>query len=374
MHRLGQLSWGLGLVVVTCLVAGCDGSHADAAAAPEQAGTLAVTPACSSIPGLLVDASALSPGDSGFSYVNPAGLVLSGTDLFYALDVESDTGSLTGSLFRVSTTSAGRPSLIASGPSLSIAAVTPSTVFFLGPEQGSGNLFTIPPKGGTPRKFFPTSDGGTYETFLAADTQNVYFTDNEGTKAMPLAGGKAAVITGVTSYSAVTIGKNLYLADSSGDILSVAIDTIYGDAGGGPAAAVTTLTSGLMGAYNLIACGQQLCYTLEAQGYYQPNGGEALMAMSLDGTTATSLVPTANAATLSGIESLAYDGNYFYWTVGTSPATLYKMGGQGSTPIPYVTMMTSNAGTVAFDDECLYWSSSKGIYSVAKSAAGPFVE
>ena len=61
-------------------------------------------------------------------------------------------------------------------------------------------------------------------------------------KRFEVPGGKAAVITGVTSYSAVTIGKNLYLADSSGDILSVAIDTIYGDAGGGPAAAVTTLT------------------------------------------------------------------------------------------------------------------------------------
>ena len=37
----------------------------------------------------------------------------------------------------------------------------------------------------------------------------------------------------------------------------------------------------------------------------------------------------------------------------------------------YVLVRTNGAGGIAVDDECLYWTSARGIFSLAKTAQGP---
>jgi hypothetical protein len=46
--------------------------------------------------------------------------------------------------------------------------------------------------------------------------------------------------------------------------------------------------------------------------------------------------------------------------------------GSGSTIL--ATMPASGGGSVAVDDACVYWGNALGIFSLAKSAAGPFAQ
>ena len=53
---------------------------------------------------------------------------------------------------------------------------------------------------------------------------------------------------------------------------------------------------------------------------------------------------------------------------------LGRMNADGSNFTVLATMSANASGSVAVDDECIYWSNASGIFSVAKAATGPFTQ
>jgi hypothetical protein len=81
-----------------------------------------------------------------------------------------------------------------------------------------------------------------------------------------------------------------------------------------------------------------------------------------------------------GIGDLAFDGTNVYATAFGFPGP-FGSSGPGSAPdlvrIPAagdspVVLVKGNATSVAVDDQCVYWSGPPGIFSLAKTAQGPF--
>jgi hypothetical protein len=53
-------------------------------------------------------------------------------------------------------------------------------------------------------------------------------------------------------------------------------------------------------------------------------------------------------------------------------SSLERIAADGSCPVVLVNMPASQGPSVAVDDECVYWSNPEGIFSLAKTAPGPF--
>ena len=83
------------------------------------------------------------------------------------------------------------------------------------------------------------------------------------------------------------------------------------------------------------------------------------------------VAPSAPFATIGGF---VVDGDTFFVvaasTSGNMPDTIASMRAGGGAPV--VLVKTRDAGGIAVDDECVYWSNVDGIFSVAKTARGPF--
>jgi hypothetical protein len=85
--------------------------------------------------------------------------------------------------------------------------------------------------------------------------------------------------------------------------------------------------------------------------------------------------PTA-LATMTGplaeLDDFDFDGTNFY-LVGEDESfttmTLTRMPADGGAPVAWVTMPHVRGGSVSIDNQCVYWSTNDGIYSLAKSAA-----
>lgn len=73
---------------------------------------------------------------------------------------------------------------------------------------------------------------------------------------------------------------------------------------------------------------------------------------------------------------VAFDGADFYIVGGESGTTerLGRMATDGSSSVILATMPAGGGGSVAVDDECVYWSNALGIFSLAKTAEGPFAQ
>ena len=77
--------------------------------------------------------------------------------------------------------------------------------------------------------------------------------------------------------------------------------------------------------------------------------------------------PTAIATVQGDLGDLAFDGTNFYASV--SGYGIVRIPAAGGTPA----VLVKGEGAVAVDDECVYWTdSTAGIFSVAKTAQGPF--
>jgi hypothetical protein len=69
---------------------------------------------------------------------------------------------------------------------------------------------------------------------------------------------------------------------------------------------------------------------------------------------------------------IAFDGSNLYAIGGASPLALARLSQDDTTVHVIATMGTNTSGSLAVDDECLYFVTTKGIYSVNKTVAGPF--
>jgi hypothetical protein len=102
-------------------------------------------------------------------------------------------------------------------------------------------------------------------------------------------------------------------------------------------------------------------------------GADAMMRIALTGGP---IVVMPLPAALAHPSNIAFDGADFYVVGGDSGTTerLGRMSADGSSFAILATMPSTVRGSVAVDDECIYWSNARGIYSLAKTAEGPFVQ
>jgi hypothetical protein len=234
-------------------------------------------------------------------------------------------------------------------------------------------ILSVPVAGGSMVTLASVPNGA---SGFGADSQTVYFIDQQGTKRVPLAGGDVEVITTqVTSANAggqiAVIGGNLIVAGfttvtlDAGEITLTLqtgdryIQSIPTD-GGSP----TTIATGQPNASFPLACGADICWWSGAT----PVG---VAGTSGPGNVAR-LAPDGGMTTLPGAPyapwSFLFDGTDFFETVACDVCfggPLLRIPASGA---PVVTM---GAGTyAAVDDTCVYYSTPDGIFSMAKTSGG----
>jgi hypothetical protein len=226
------------------------------------------------------------------------------------------------------------------------------------PDDNQNALVAFPVSGGPARTLFNFSNAdGTFD--VASDGQLVYFGHQGGVGAVPLAGGQALrsiVATDAIPSGVGVVGSELIMAFPSGEVESLPLPAVPG--------ATPTARAKLQSGYQLPAlpCGQDACWLAA--------GGSELERMSpTTGGSATVTTFGEGVAT-----AFSFDGQAFYVLAGLSPSPqqIVKVSVDGQTTSTVVDMPNGGGQAFAADDECLYWTSRSGIFSLAKSAPGPF--
>jgi hypothetical protein len=226
--------------------------------------------------------------------------------------------------------------------------------------SGSSYIFSVPFKGGSTTTLATTTGLAGY---LATDGTSVYFADDDGTKSVPLAGGSVTKITSLSDFSFVPVGTNLILADFQGEtLLSVPL------AGG----STTTLASGQDGPIYPLACGDSICWMSAGHITYndadEPSPPVGTLEQRAPDAAVSALSTSVN---LGDPFSFVFDGSFFYVLGGDDGMAVTKVPAAGGTP--QVMAAGSPGSGLAMDEACLYWADQMGgIYSLAKSATGPF--
>jgi hypothetical protein len=362
-RRYRSLSSATIFVTASALVTACGSSTHGAppadqdsgGASDEGTGTFDDAGAkCRNTPIVLVDYLKDVPS-AGRAAVEIPDLAVNATDLYYISNwtippSSGSTGGRDGNLMRVPIRggTAVRMTAIAGGgsPGVQGLVVTQSAAIFSeaqGADGGAGTIVSVPTDGGNPT-VLATANGLAHA--LVADDQNVYFVDREATKSVPLRGGPVRIVARTVPFSLSVKGGALVLADFTGNtVSSVPVE-------GGP---VTILAKDQPGPLYPLACGPNLCWVNGSA-----SGGD-LMQLPPNGT------PAVLAAPPSEPHDLAFDGKNFFVTTGGGGLWLYRIPSTGGTPV----LAESEPGitNMPLDESCLYWSSLRGISSLARVAA-----
>ncbi len=231
--------------------------------------------------------------------------------------------------------------LTASPTPLGLALTAEVAVFG---DEGGG-IFTVPIGGGAKKKIAPTKGAPTH---LTIDATTVYFSDDQATKSVPIAGGAVTTLSTDTGFSLAVDGARLIIADfGGGRVLSVPRT-------GGNAKTLADMQGGPL--YPVVV-GQDLVW-VDAGDLMSGMG--TLMRLSPNGTPTT----IASGAPLFRPHGLVYDGTNFYLTADAGP-DLVKVPAAGGEPV-VITNLASDAG-LAVDDACLYVADpAHGLISLAK--------
>jgi hypothetical protein len=302
--------------------------------------------------------------DAGNLEVIALDLVANASDLYYVISVLENNGPLfspylPGSVMRVPL-SGGQPIMVASGALLRRPLLTATSVILAEMMSSGEAIVSLPVDGSTPTTlatYDPPSLAGP-----VTDGNYVYFSDLDGIEAVPLATGSAGATVVTLSSDApnelAVFGQRLIYLLPQGAVDSIPLP---------PAAnsPVTTLGTGASGPADLMPCGTDACWLGE--------GADAIMRIApTGGAISVILLPADLARPLS----VAFDGADFYIVGGEFGTTerLGRMATDGSSSVILATMPAGGGGSVAVDDQCVYWSNALGIFSLAKTAEGPFAQ
>jgi hypothetical protein len=388
------VGWGAAWGAASLLASGCLG-----------AGTLGEAPAngrCGATPRLLVSASSY-PVTPGATDVHVSAIAVEGSDVFYVLsewgglgptandagsgavtDPQSDGGFVipsggsvvlipqaAGAVMRVPV-AGGQPEQIAGGYMFGAPALT-STSMILAEANvvdggvSGGAIVLVPRDGSPPTTLAATSDWlvGFGRPPPVTDGTSVYYVDELGVEVIPAspdsAGAKPTLVSSESPFSLGILGQRLVLFTSEGaESLPL---------GSSDAATETALATGLPDgtAADVAACGNNACWLEGDTGVLQkidPAGGPPRTIANLSGQ-------------LQSTGNVVFDGTTFFiegttraWNTGSQTATIVKVPGQGGPSVPLVT----GGGALAVDDACVYFASSSGIFSLAKTAEGAVVQ
>jgi len=326
---------------------------------------------------MLVAASSIAtPVDAGPVLAGFGSIAATPSGLLYATYVVQSNPPdlaneyLAGALLRVPL-AGGQPTDVASGH-LFVKPVVSGSVAILGERGGippgdvNDSIAALPFDGGPPTTIFNFPTGNQLINGIGTDGTFVYFDDLSGLQALPLAGGSdAGPITIVGSSPPTTLcpdvvgafGSKLLFIYPQGETDTVALPPQ-------PASQVTSLGTTTPGPTDLMACGAEACWLSGAQiNGVDPNGGSIHVVVDFTGA-------------LQGAFDAVFDGTSFYaiGTVSNTSNGLVRMGTDGTCPELIATMPSESGGSVAVDDECVYWANTEGIFSVAKTAVGPFAQ
>jgi hypothetical protein len=293
--------------------------------------------------------------DAGRSAVQVPGIFVGGANIYFIANWSTPIGSTVppgGALIRVPTR--GGPAVqmatVPGGGSLGgqELAVTPNAVVFgeaLDNKNGNGALATIPRGGGDVTVLASTAG---LANAVVADDRNAYFIDDQGTKSVPLAGGKVRLLTSAKAFSLQVIGATLYLADNgAGKVVSLPTT-------GGP----TTVLASNVSPFFPTACGPDLCWMTYVTFL------DARLERLAPGGTPTVL---AEDKYLAEPHAMVFDGENFFVAAGAGGEYLDRVPAGGGA----VTVVEVNGGIagVAMDRNCIYWSIAGYVFSLDRSVA-----
>jgi hypothetical protein len=293
-----------------------------------------------------------------------AGMIaVSPTDVYYTTTTGGDA-----QVIRVPA-GGGTPALVASGIFFARPVIDGGLVVLARQDSGTqSSILTIPIAGGAPSTVATVP--ARIASDVVADDGVAYFSDGDGVYAVPLTStaGSAPLITltklnptttGATLAGIGLFGDKLIFGLSDGEIESVPLPAR-------PDSEVTMLGNGPGGDLFIMPCDATSCWV-----GWQPS--------TLERIDPSGRVLSALAPNFSPWGRVVFDGTSFFFG-GNQPSTDGRTGpgflirvavadGAGATlaTMPWV-------GDVAVDDECVYWSTDEGLFSLSKTAAGTFAQ
>jgi hypothetical protein len=338
------------LVSLSIGVVACSGNTALGPAASEaavgspgaDAGATSPTPqaepACSATPKQLLDFNVLARdlGASPSPEVSP--LAVLGSSVYFVFDKASMGG---GTLLSLPLQGGAYTALrngIAVLRIIDDPVATPTAVVlheFPNDVTNDEEILAVSQPSGAPR-ILTTSNGPV--SGITANDSNVYFVDHDGLKSVPLAGGRAQLlsdaISDVTASGLAVVGSNIVATTVAPDLTSSGALYEVPLGGGSP----TMLPTGQPSNFFPMACGSDVCWAMGPD----LGRGPGFIARLSGGA-----VTTISAATVPG--SLSFDGTSFYATVGPD-GSLVRIPASGG---PAVTM--AGAYTAAVAGDCVYY-------------------
>ncbi|HUJ58566.1 MAG TPA: hypothetical protein VLX92_08740 [Kofleriaceae bacterium] len=334
----------------TCLcsfvLAACSGHSTTPT--PPAPDTGMAAPRCTSTPTQLVTEAEIAPASLGVVGVEVPDLAIDASGLYFNITYTGQNGAPgpTGHIMRFAFD--GNPaSALADSPNPERFAIVGDTLVW---ADDSARIRAVPLAGGSVRDVATTTG---QPGWIASDGQTVYFNDSDGDKAVALAGGAPQLLTATPAFSASLIGSDLVLADFQNGNL----DRM--PAAGGT---IVQLASGQEGPLYPQPCagGSALCWI--DGGTLQDTVGTLMQLGNAPGAAPRQL---SQDSWLWHAHGLASDAAAFYLT--TDALALVRVPAAGGAP--EVLQMLNGDGDVVADDQCLYYSTLDGVFSLAKDAA-----
>lgn len=336
---------------------------------PGALGSQAANGRCGSTPTEIVSAASVAAPDAGDLETSLGAFVILGSDLVYTTGTIRPAAPgladsfVAGTLMRAPL-DGGAASQVASGALFRppVSTATGAVVVEESSLEGDGNaILSIAEDGGAPTVIVTLPNDDVFVNGIAADDRFVYFSDY-GTEAAPLNGTADAGMITMMFQSADGLGvfgHKLIFGLPQGAIESLPLPPR-------PNSPVTMLGTGAPGGLTVLPCGPSSCWLLESQG--------PLVEIDQDGGVLATL--DANVVGGASIAAAAFDGSQLYVLSEnvSGGSALSRIPAAGGSPVVLVTGPTASPGGVAVDDACVYWSNAEGIFSLSKTAEGPFAQ
>jgi hypothetical protein len=338
-------------------------TRGDAASSDAPAGNR-----CDQTPRMLANARALQIVGAGTISAKLGDVVVGGDDLYYTAWGAAFRGGGTAAVVRVPR--GGGTSMTAATASKDVGrpVVTDTAVVFTAQTNGKEDTVLMALLSGVPARAVGTFPADELSSGFAADDNFAYFGAIDGIYALPLHpdGGIASPIP-ITTWMPASqglpdglglFGNQLIFGLSQGGLESVPLPPQANSP-------VTPLGAGHEAGMVVLPAGP----TSRWLGWY----GYDLEQIDPQGNVISTL-PTASLRW----NDLAFDGTSFF-AVGNNPGLLY-----GNLVAGFLARIDVSTGTittlgtmedavdVAVDDECVYWTSASGLYSLSKTATQTF--